>query len=167
MSSADGCLLSLSSTALRTPGRLAAEIRLLTESFNEYACRKHGWLKIHSLVSWNCFWRDGGPLFRLLTLSFGSPLLLNWYIIYLKYSLNIKRMFSNTLWEQSSFSSIGKSRKTKEKGEKGCIPLRRADLRTLIDPSLSSLLLNHMGITSEAKAANGHHQLLNLRSIWS
>ena len=166
MSSADGCLLSLSSTALRTPGRLAAEIRLLTESFNEYACRKHGWLKIHSHLSWNCFWRDGGSLFHLLKISFGSPLLLNWYIIYLKYSLNIKRMFSNTLWEQSSFSSIGKSRKAKEKGEKGAsLSAELTSAQSLI--SLSSLLLNHMGITSKTKAANGQHQLLSLRSIWS
>ena len=51
MSSADGCFLSLSSTALRTAGRLAAEILFLSESFNGYAGRKHERLWLHSHLS--------------------------------------------------------------------------------------------------------------------
>ena len=47
ISSADGCLPSLSSTALRT----AAEMLLLAESFNGYTGRKHGWVSIHSPIS--------------------------------------------------------------------------------------------------------------------
>ena len=41
MSSAVGCLPSLPSTALRTAGRSAAEILLLTESLNAYAGSNH------------------------------------------------------------------------------------------------------------------------------
>ena len=42
MSSADDFSLSLSSTALRTAGRLAAEILLWTESINSYSGCRHG-----------------------------------------------------------------------------------------------------------------------------
>ena len=41
MFSAVSCLLSLSSAALRTAGRLAAEILLLSESVNGYSGRKY------------------------------------------------------------------------------------------------------------------------------
>ena len=41
ISSADDCSLSLSSTALRTAERLAAEILLLPQSFNGYPGRNH------------------------------------------------------------------------------------------------------------------------------
>ena len=75
MSSADGCFLSLSSTALRTAGRLAAEILLLSESFNGYAGGKHGWLWVHSFLSRNCFWRGCGPRSPLLELAAQPSLL--------------------------------------------------------------------------------------------
>ena len=41
ISSADGCLLSLSTTYLRTAGKSAAEIYLLSESVNEYTDCKY------------------------------------------------------------------------------------------------------------------------------
>ena len=49
--SADGCLLSLSSTALRTAGMSAAEILVLAESLNVYTGRIHDRLRIHSHIS--------------------------------------------------------------------------------------------------------------------
>ena len=70
MSSADGCLFSLPSTSLKTARRLAPEILLSSESFNGYTGRKHGRVKVHSFICWNCFWRDCGPRSRF-------PLLLN------------------------------------------------------------------------------------------
>ena len=51
ISSADGCCLSLSSTALRTAGRLAAEILFLPESFKGYTGSKRVRLKIVTLLS--------------------------------------------------------------------------------------------------------------------
>ena len=97
MSSAVGCILSLSSTALRTAGRLAAEILFLSESFNGYPGRNHGRLWLHSRISWIFFWRGCGPPSRLLILFSHFSFLFNWYIRYLKYSIYIKRVFSNTL----------------------------------------------------------------------
>ena len=51
MSSADGCCLSLSSTALRTAERLTAEILLSSESFNGYTGFMYERLRIPSFLS--------------------------------------------------------------------------------------------------------------------
>ena len=99
MSSVVGCLLSLSSTSLRTAGRPAAEILLYSESFNGYTGRNYGRVRVHSFHSWSYLWRGCGPCSPLLPLAARSSLLSLYQLIYqiFKMLIFISKECSRTL----------------------------------------------------------------------